>query len=388
MTLTLTLELTLALALGGCTSLGGEGGPVEPVEAIVVSGANGSVRLFDRAATEIARLDEGGEAAVGVQATPAADGSVVWTAGTGTRLFRAGETRDFEAGFLPFYYAWSPDSSRVVMLGNSPNGGVAGAVLDAETGDIIPLGEARPFFLDWSADSGTIAAHLDSARLDLISPDGLRTGTAIGTGPYQAPAWLADGRVVAATGGVGLQAAAGQTNLDPVARLSVFDLDDGSEMPLADLSGLAIFEPSPDGSRVAMIEGTGPIIAGSLQVYPVDGSEPQPVIDEPVVMLEWSPDGTRLLLTVLGDDALEPMVWDGSNLRRYPGYIPTATLANQYLPFWGQFVRSITAWSPGSDAFTYVDGAEGDGVVMLQLVEADEPVELVPGEFAGFVPSR
>ena len=54
--------------------------------------------------------------------------------------------------------------------------------------------------------------------------------------------------------------------------------------------------------------------------------------------------------------ALTPRVWDGEDTVVFPSFLPSRVWLVQYLPFWDQYSRSLTLWSPAGDAFTYLSG--------------------------------
>ena len=65
--------------------------------------------------------------------------------------------------------------------------------------------------------------------------------------------------------------------------------------------------------------------------------------------------------------------------------MPTETFVTQYLPFWAQYTRNLTQWSPDSSAFAYAaaDGEEGE----IRIQPLDGEVESVgAGEMVIWAP--
>ena len=81
-------------------------------------------------------------------------------------------------------------------------------------------------------------------------------------------------------------------------------------------------------------------------------------------------------------------VWDGEDVIRFARVRPTATFVREYLPFFDQYSRSLTLWSPQGDAFTYAGrNDDGDTGIWVQPVEADRPaVRVSDGQFASWSP--
>jgi TolB protein len=136
---------------------------------------------------------------------------------------------------------------------------------------------------------------------------------------------------------------------------------------VTDLSGPVAFDWSPNGDKVAYIESirqTGSFI-GTLSF--IDVSDPEePVIMETeaenVIAFFWSPDGEQVAYFVpallqdpneSGAPDQEPAVFlmlhladakDGS-VRQVTSFLPTNSFLN-ILPYFDQYQRSSTIWSP------------------------------------------
>ncbi|HJR93393.1 MAG TPA: hypothetical protein VJ938_13195, partial [Acidimicrobiia bacterium] len=81
-----------------------------------------------------------------------------------------------------------------------------------------------------------------------------------------------------------------------------------------------------------------------------------------------------------------PHVWDGDAVVDFAGFMPTAMFVNQYLPFWAQYTRTITQWSPDSTGFAYAAAPDdGPGQVRFQPLDG-EIVDMGEGEMVIWSP--
>jgi TolB protein len=378
------LAALVATALAACTA------EPELVDSgyLVITGANGSVTLVDREGGEPEVVSPASGGPVPVQATVSADGAIlVWSdvSATGGRVVMIHDeagTRQLAVPTLPFYYAFTPDGSTVAALGNDPAGrGVALVMidLDEDTAELVEVGQ--PYFIDWSPDGDRLAVHLNDDMLGLVDRAGDRTGVEVSPAMFSAPAWTEDGRIVAVLASDQLTAAAVSLQAARFT-LALVDPDDATTETVAVLAEAAAFEVS--GDRIAYLHGdTG---LGSLSVVGLDGSDPVEVAGDGVVAFEWSPDGQALLFYTLAESLeLVPHVWDGDTVVEHPGFVPTEMFITQYLPFWAQYTRNITQWSPDSSAFAYADGGGDAGEVWVQPLDG-EAEEVAAGEMVIWAP--
>lgn len=368
----LVVAALVATVLAACAA---EPEAVDP-GYLVITGANGSVTLIDRAGGEPEVVSPGTGAPVPVQATASPDGAiVVWSdiSAAGRRVVSIHDesgTRQLAVPTPPFYFAFSPDGSTVAALGNDPAGrGVALVMidLDEDTAELVEVGQ--PYFIDWSPDSDRLAVHVNDVMLGLVDRAGDRTGLEVSPGVFSAPAWTDDGRIVAVLAADQLTASAVSLQAGQLT-LALVDPDDATTETVTVLTESAAFEVF--GDRIAYLQGDSGL--GSLSVVGLDGGDQVEVAANDVVAFEWSPDGEALLFYTLADDAsleLVPHVWDGATVDDYPGFVPTRMLVTQYLPFWAQYTRTITQWSPDSSAFAYADGRGDAGQVWVQPLEGE-----------------
>jgi len=268
----------------------------------------------------------------------------------------------------PFYYSWSPQGDRVAYLGNSPEGqSVALGLVEVAEGTASLVDGGNPYYFDWQPDGSRLVIHVAGRVLAFLAFDGTRTDIPVETGMFQAPAFLPDGRLLVITAG-------------PPQSLSIVDVS-GNPTELAPVEGVGMFAPNSSGDRVAYIDsppGTG---LGELRVLDIAGGEPTVVDQAQVVGFAWDPTGTKLLYFTIDVEAAElvPSVWDGTEVVRYPGFEPSATFITEYLPFWDQYSRSLSFWSPAGDAFVVPASSNR---ILVQHLDEESPAEVGSGVFA------
>ena len=359
--------LTVGLVAVACSSSSALG-------PLLVQSAQGGVSALALDGTASPLLAE--TAGVQVrQPTWSPDGRLaVWTeleaAAMTTSIAMGDETnqRRIEVPTAPFYYSWSPASDRLAYLGNAPDGqGVALGMVDVAAGSASLVDGGAPYYFDWQPDGERLAIHVAGRVLAFLSIDGTRTEIPIATGRFQAPAFLPDGRLVVLTAG-------------PPQALSVVD-SAGEITNLAPVEGVSMFVPTADGDRIAYTDVSVEDGRGELREVSTSGGEPQVVDPGPVAGFVWNTAGTRLLYFTIDLEAQEliPNVWDGSEITRYPGFSPSATFITEYLPFWDQYSRSLTLWSPEGDAFVIPNASDR---ILVQRLEEDSPADVGAGVFA------
>ncbi len=387
--------MVVALTVASCS---GEEAAVETGEGrLVVTGADGAVALVDPVDGGSEVLAEGGRVEAVVQPTASRDGTtVVWTeagpGGPAVAVHQNSETRRVPVPAAPFFYLFAPGGDRLAALGNDPDGsGVALIIVDLArgVGDIVDTGQ--PYFMDWHPDGDRLVAHIGGDVLATVTVDGGRQLLGVEPGTFQAPQVTPAGRVLAVVGAGGVTAAAAAETLTAQVgggSLALIDAEGESFERLATASSLVSFEMAPTGDRVAYVDGLGGggTALGPLRVVASDGSSSEMVADA-VVAFEWSPGGEHLLFLALDrQEGLVPRVWDGSVAVEHPGFLPTRVFLSQYLPFWFQYARSVTQWSPDGTAFAYAAvGDDGVGRIWVQPL-AGERRDLGEGEMVTWAP--
>lgn len=306
-----------------------------------------------------------------------------------------GETTRYPAPVAPFYYYWSPDASLLAFLGQEAFSPLEMGVLDYRRDSVEIIATGQPFYFDWRPDSRAIVTHM-SESLSLLSLTGEAWSSKdipIRPGRFQAPAWLSGDRMVIVTpsspGSVQVSLGAARNVQDDDSapqRLILSDLETGAIATLADLEGAAIFELDPTGKWVAVYDYSGPLRVLDL----ADGSETL-VTESQVAAFEWSPVGDRLLFMEVDRQAraLKPRVWDERDTLVFPSFLPSRLWVVQYLPFWDQYARSLTLWSPTGDAFTYpgMSSPNGENQIFVQHLDEPQPIVVGNGVFASWSPA-
>ena len=287
---------------------------------------------------------------------------------------------DFPVDTGTFFLQWDPTSSRVAYLGNfqgSVGMGVAGRAVVGEP-VARTLGVGRPFYLSWAPGGLELLVHVGDATLGRLDLEGELRPIGDAPGIFQAPVWLADGRMVYAT--------------ISGTRQALVVRDGARQRELLSFEGAIEFVVGPRGERVAyrVSDGGGP---AGVEVVDVGSGDTQTVTASPTLAFQWSPDGERLLLLTVPEDG-EPgahrwLVWDGTTAREVgPTFVPSPTFLRDYAPFYGQFAQAMTPWSPDGRAFAFA-GLIGDraGIWVQELGSGDPTFVLEAGAVVAWSPT-
>ncbi|MDE0122712.1 MAG: hypothetical protein OXS33_13460 [bacterium] len=306
-----------------------------------------------------------------------------------------GETTRYSAPVAPFYYYWSPDATLLAFLGQNALSPLEMGVLDYRRDSVEIVATGQPFYFDWRPDSRAIVTHVNEA-LSLLTSTGEAWSSKdipIRPGRFQAPAWLSGDRILFVTptsqGSVRVSLGVARNAQDDTSapqRLVLSDVEAGLVLTLTELEGAAIFEADPTGKWVAVYEYSGP-----LRVFDLDGGGETVVSESQVAAFEWSPVGERLLFMEVDREAraLKPRVWDGRDTLVFPSFLPSRVWVVQYLPFWDQYARSLTLWSPAGDAFTYpgMSTPNAEDQIFVQHLDESQPITVGNGVFASWSPA-
>ncbi|UCD43082.1 MAG: PD40 domain-containing protein, partial [Chloroflexota bacterium] len=290
---------------------------------------------------------------------------------------------------------WSPDSQQVSFL--TTGGSESGLVLymvPPQGGEAQILGIDQPFYWDWSPDSQSILIHTGGstrinpdARLALLDLNGELIEEELNLEPtfFQAPAWSPDGEkflLAAETDAEGDGLLLTDTNGEVLNVLSPVD------------DSIA-FSWSPDGNWVAYISednrGTANVSRSLVYLDPEQAGESHTVENDLVIALFWSPDSEKIAyfipqISVPSEQEvslqvqepqfrLELRVLDVNtgNSYRLIEYTPTEDFLN-VLPFYDQYQRSATIWSPDSKNLV-ISAVDQDGEPGIYAIEASENAE-------------
>ena len=292
--------------------------------------------------------------------------------------------------FQPFYLSWSPNSEMIAFLGSDASGALAQYLVAASGGESKLISSGQPYYWDWSPDSQTLVVHIGGAtsanpdaRLAFIGLDDPNTKQELDLRPglFEAPAWSPAGDVIA----LATRNEAGEDELILAGQ------DGGVQQVLARLSGPVAFAWSPKGVHLAYAV-LGPAgSAPTVHLIVVDTTHPDlkdEVAQAGVVAFFWSPDGQKIAYFVPGSGGpsaasfqtvaqtrpstiLAVRVYDrmSGDTQEIATFAPTVSF-QQVLPFYSQYQRSATIWSPDSKNLV-LSGVDSDGENAIYVVAAD-----------------
>jgi TolB protein len=390
--------LAVVLLAAACSS-DGTGEPIgellgEPVDRLVILGDDGNVfTIGPDGADQIGLTADAGSGTGYFQPTWSPDGSRVavgkFTGDQYALVIAAAdgsEERVAPTAALPFYLFWDPAGGAVAFLsgGSAMSLGIVTTANDATTVRTVDGG--APYYFDWEPEGTRMIVNTSGNRLEYRDPDGDAAPLGPEPGSFNAPQWTPDGIVYAATtGGIG--------------ELVVAQEDEGADSVL-EYSGFVQFELAAGGERLAyqVLSGDQQAAAvsfrqvpfaqsGRLMVLDLIAGTQQQVTGEPVAGFWWSPDGSRLLVLGIEEDGLRWRMWDGTSLEDLTRFRPTGTFVRDFLPFFDQYARSMSLWSPDGNAFVYpaVD-AEGTPRIWVQRLDGGEPQSVAEGVWAAWSP--
>ena len=371
---------------------------------VLVTGRDGEVTLVDPAGSGVRELRAstagGGPSLQPTWAPDVVDGHlwVAWSEQVADGTFQivvadalGGGTTTFQSPVAPFYYHWSPDVRLLGFLGQNAFSPLQMGVVDLAGGSLEVVGEGQPFYFDWRPDSGAMITHSDGGLSMLTRLDGNWESRRLQVMPglFQAPAWISGDRILVTVLVSGSQVEVGlgrtvEAQDDPSPQeLAIIDARGRLVERLGELQGPAAFVVDADGDRAAFTDFGGP-----LRVVDLRTGESMTLTQTQVAAFQWSHDGRRLLFMEVDreEQALVPKVWDGDQTLVFPSFFPTRVFLLQYLPFWDQYSRSLTLWSPSGHAFTYPASYPGGERVMVQHLNEPRPTEVSKGVFASWSP--
>jgi len=286
--------------------------------------------------------------------------------------------------FQPIYLSWSPDSQSIAFLGSDVSGALTQYLVAGSGGESKLIGSGQPYYWDWSPDSHSLIVHIGGAssanaeaRLDFRGLDDSNSNQEldIKPGPFDAPAWSPAGDVIA----LAAQNDAGEDEL-------ILAGQDGKvKEVLAPLSGTVAFAWSPKGVDLAYAvldtAGRAPIV----HLVVMDSGHPdlqKQIVKGELIAFFWAPDGQKIAYFILESGSpsassvqtvaqTEPRtklvlrVYDriSEETKTAATFAPTIAF-QQVLPFYSQYQRSATIWSPDSQylVLSGIDSAGEDGI--------------------------
>jgi len=293
--------------------------------------------------------------------------------------------------FQPFYLYWSPNSQTIAFLGSDATTGALSQYLVAAAGGKSKLvGGGQPYYWDWSPDNRSMIVHTggDSsdnpdARLAFVGVDGSVPNKNLDVKPglFDAPAWSPAGDGVA----LATQNDAGDGQLILVGR------DGKVKQVLASLSGPVTFAWSPKGIQLAYAVYDATASVPTIHLVVLDSAHPDlytEVTQGDVVAYFWSPDGRKIAYLTPGSgaptaaavrtaaltiDSADLVVWVydrvSGTTKQVASFTPTDSF-QQIFPYYSQYQRSDTIWSPDSQALV-LSGVDASGANAIYTVGAD-----------------
>jgi TolB protein len=287
----------------------------------------------------------------------------------------------------PFYFYWSPDSQWIAFLAGSNDG--QSLMLSRADGQspARKLESGSPFYWAWSPDSRALLMHIggsirdsSDAEIAVLPRDSAGAPQTLKASPasFQAPHYSPDGSM--------MLFAATTNSADDA--LFLADARGNNARAIANYQGGIAFAWSPDGQKIASLvtpdDASLPYF-GPLWVSAADGADRQKLIDDNALAFFWSPDSRQIAyLTIVApndnntssnvnprarnvpspqaqDVRLRWQVIDvaSKRTRTLATFVPTGDLL-QILPYFDQYARSLTFWSPDSQSFVYTQNENND----------------------------
>lgn len=305
---------------------------------------------------------------------------------------------------IPFYLYWSPDSQYLTFLTSGKGDDLFLQLVPADGGEVQVLEKGQPLYWVWSPDNQRIFIHTGGAaslsphaQLSFLNIDGEVVEQKLDLRPaaFQAPAWSPDG------GELLLAAQAdGEQNA-----LLLIDNQGTVKKALANTHGAIAFAWSHDGSKLAYIAAANPgaqMFASSLNIIDPDRPEQSATtLDDHVIAFFWSPDGRKIAYFVpVVESPADEQVQFGqpepafrlglrvlnsatNEARELALFVPTDQFLN-ILPFFDQYHRSATIWSPDSQHLVYsaLEAHIGSGIYTVAASGDQPPKRIAVGDLA------
>lgn len=411
--------LALVLALAGCTAeqmapyvraIESQADTAQTYEVgssatdrLLVLQSDGNIVTMSPTGEDVVRIteDASSTAVVYQQPTWSPDGKyIAWTRlisnrGNTQATLQIGDhlgqqQRDLQLPFAPFYYYWSPDSERLAYLSNwvyQNMGALALRIVETSADKLSSktLALGQPSYFSWGPDSRRLITHIGNQLTSVRSIDGGNTKLSEESSGFSAPQWMADGEKLIYAVGDGDEQALILSELDGSKIQEVTTYEDRITFSVSSTSRYFAYTTDDPADRQNSASG--------LYVMDIDSMRTQELSSDPVLGFIWSPDGEKLAyMSMEGSGRNAKVRWfiwgtaDGA-VQKYDSFVPSRTFLQNYLPFFDQYVQSMTLWSPDSSAFTYAgNGSDGGSSVWVQKLGEDSAIEVGDGVFAAWSP--
>lgn len=270
-----------------------------------------------------------------------ADGS---TANYPTTIFESPPASALVGAGTPHYALWSPNGEQIAMIvGIGP--GLSVVVADPAQGgggrEMVP---GAPVYIAWSPDSARLLIHLQDQLLRFDFPFfGPPVPLKGGVLAYLTPSFAPDD----ARSAFLVQSGSERS-------LNVLDADGAEMIAITDIPAAAAFRWSPDGESLAVLKSSdrSPSLYDELSIVAANGSSERFIASGGFVALQWSPDGSKILLASLQTSDGPSLRWsivdvESGDISRLADFAPTVELAFVH-NYFDQFAASHRFWSPDS----------------------------------------
>lgn len=321
----------------------------------------------------------------------------------------------------PIYLYWSPDGEKLTML-SQPLGSaqLELGVIEVADNRYRPLDQGQPYYWSWMPDNSALITHVggdirfnDAARLSLVPLDPTRVKSDFNIAPagFQAPAVSPDGRYVAYVAATGSGTGAGSSGSGGGSTVVLRELQGPDQRPLAEVPGFAYLAFAPSGSRIAVMTSArpGPSADGQLTIYDTGTDAKLELPHDDVIAFFWAPNGRRVAYLVparAADEAglqIDPLFAREQgrfyaelrvvNVRRGNSWRVTQfpvspRFVREQLPYFDQYLRSTSVWSPDSRTLIYpaLTEAGTPGIFVSPANGTLRPQLVAEGDFAHWSP--
>lgn len=310
---------------------------------------------------------------------------------------------------FPFYLYWAPDSQRIGFLAQGEDEMALMLGQTSGAGETRTLESGSPMYWSWSPDAQAMLLHVggsgrdsNDARVSLLRWQEGKQPQAFADKPgaFQAPHFSPDGSAI-------LYASSNKANEDD---LFVADVQGRNPKSVTSYQGTIAFAWSPDSKKIATMvtpDDADLPMQAPLWVSDADGKNRKQITTEDALAFYWSPDSKHIAyLTILlpgqssgrsrsnglntpqRQAATIQLRWkvvsaEGVQARTLATFSPTDDFIS-LLPFFDQYARSLTFWSPDSKHFVYThsDDDSNGGVWVADLDGAKPPRRIGDGTLA------